>query len=164
MVSVRPWMPSEQAEQFLLREGGSEKLPVECCPSITEMSAPDGGVTVEDTYVKLYRDGEKRQQFFEISCRPDVLDQPCLFMERRMHNRSRCVQKHTYSYAIVFQPESSVYDLTEHQAKQFTPTFPNETNRYVLEYIKIRSGCSCEVRSDKPVHYKKKTRKKKKTS
>lgn len=161
-VSLRPWMGAEQAEQFLLREGGSDKVPVECCPSKLEVTAPDGGRTAEGAYAKLYRDGEKRQQFYEISCREDVLNQPCLFMERRMHNRSLCVQKYTYSYAIVVLPDSS--DDSWHHAKQFTPTFPNQTDRYVLESIRIRSGCSCEVRSDKPVHYRKKTRKKKKTA
>lgn len=150
--TLRPWMAAGKAEEFLVDQGGQNKTPVECCPSTKVYSEPVGGVTRDDIYVKLYK-GEIPQYFHEISCNPEILHQPCLFMERRMHNRSRCVQNYSYSYAVVLLPESSVSGFPEHK---FSPIFSNETNRYILTHIKIRSGCSCEVRSDRPQKYKKK--------
>ena len=98
--------------QLLIRqEGGEEGLPVDCCPTIEEMVEPQGGRNRQDMYVELYRDGENAQRFFEYSCRPDVLNKPCRFIDRKLQAQSRCVQKFSYTYAIVQNPGSKVCHL-----------------------------------------------------
>ncbi len=141
-------------------EGGKDMLPVDCCPSVTEMTAPKGGINAEGLYVQLYKDGDKRQQFYEISCKSEVLDQPCRFIEKRFHNRSRCVQKYSYSYAIVMQPEQTNVDPGKSPDKQFASIFPNQTEKYMLDYIQVRSGCTCEVQQNKKMRKVKKKKRK----
>jgi len=102
------WMTYRKMQMILRQEGGDDGLPVECCPTIEEMVEPVGGRTREDMYVELYRDGENVQRFFEYSCRPDVLDKPCRFVDRKFSNQSRCVQKFSYTYAIIQNPGSKV--------------------------------------------------------
>lgn len=92
---------------MLRREGGEEGAAVDCCPVIEEMTEPTGGKNRQEMYVELYRDAENAQRFYEYSCRPDVLDKPCRFIDRKLMNQSRCVQKFSYSYAIVKDPYST---------------------------------------------------------
>lgn len=94
---------------ILRQEGGDDGLPVDCCPTIEDMVEPVGGRNRQDMYVDLYRDGGSAQRFFEYSCRPDVLDQPCRFVDRKFSNQSRCVQKFSYVYAIVKKPKFKVH-------------------------------------------------------
>lgn len=99
-------MTVRDMHKILHIEGGEEGSPVDCCPTIKEMSEPVGGQNQQNMYVELYRDGQNRQRFFELSCRPDVLDKPCRFIDRKFRNQSRCVQKYAYSYAIVENHEN----------------------------------------------------------
>lgn len=157
--TLHHWMNVEQSEKLLMVEGGESKLPVECCPSMTEITSPDGGRNIDGMYVQLYKDENQRQQFYETSCRPEILNQPCRFMEKRFHYRSQCVQKYAFSYAIVIPSDETNYSQHKFPQKHFSPMFHNKSNTYRLDHIQVRSGCSCEIMSTK---FKKGTRRKKK--
>jgi len=92
----------------LRKEGGVDGHPIDCCPMVEEMSEPVGGRNRDNMYVELYRNGDNVQRFFEYSCKSDVLDKPCRFVDWRLSNQSRCVQKFSYTYAIVENPEWKV--------------------------------------------------------
>lgn len=104
-------MTYPEMQTLIRQEGGEEGLPVDCCPTLEEMVEPQGGRNRQDMYVELYRDGENAQRFFEYSCRPDVLDKPCRFIDRKLQAQSRCVQKFSYTYAIVQNPGFKVYNI-----------------------------------------------------
>lgn len=101
-------MTYREMNMILRHEGGEDGLPVDCCPTVEEMVEPVGGRNRENMYVQLYRDGQNAQRFFEYSCRPDVLDKPCRFIDRKFTNQSRCVQKFSYTYAIIENSGSTV--------------------------------------------------------
>ncbi|XP_043278297.1 uncharacterized protein [Venturia canescens] len=147
-----------EIQNLLRREGGEDGAPVECCPTVEELSEPVGGKNREERYVELYRDGENKQVFYEYSCRPDVLDQPCRFVDRKLSNQSRCVQRFSYTYALVSDPRSR----SSHQAgtndeykrrhgrkpENVLPdisTITTPGTNWSLDYIRVRSGCSCEL-------------------
>ena len=115
--------PPEEEEQ-------SQQIGVECCPTVVEMVQPNGGTNMEGHVVELYRHGDLDQRIYEHSCRPDVLNQPCRFIEKLLRPLSRCVQQFSYTYAIV----------TDHPSG----------NDWRLDYIRIRSGCSCEIQPPPP--------------
>ncbi|XP_058801710.1 uncharacterized protein LOC131670267 [Phymastichus coffea] len=150
-------MTYPEMQSLIRQEGGDEGLPVDCCPTIEEMVEPQGGRNRQDMYVELYRDGENAQRFFEYSCRSDVLDKPCRFIDRKLQAQSRCVQKFSYTYAIVQNLEGEQHRRHRHRPEQSQPqqhqfpAFPGNggTSSWTLDYIKVRSGCSCEV-SPKP--------------
>ncbi|KAJ9578141.1 hypothetical protein L9F63_025001, partial [Diploptera punctata] len=96
-----------EMQLLLRREGGEEGRPVDCCPSVEEMVEPEGGKNKNDMYVVLFRNGDMRQRFYEYSCKENVVGKPCRFLDKRLHNQSRCVQKYTYSYAIVKNPAAT---------------------------------------------------------
>lgn len=148
---------------LLRREGGEEGRPVDCCPSVEEMVEPEGGRNKDDMYVVLFRSGDIRQQFYEYSCKENVVGRPCRFLERRLHNQSRCVQKFSYTYAIVRHPEASMSSVEAGSGDQqrhhhhhrlhhltglpLTTSTPNSFggSEWMLDYIRVRSGCGCEV-------------------
>lgn len=144
-------MTYREMQMVLRQEGGEDGLAVDCCPTIEEMVEPVGGRNRQDMYVELYRDGENAQRFFEYSCRPDVLDKPCRFVDRKLSNQSRCVQKFSYTYAIVENPGTkggSEEHRRHHHREHRFPTFPGNTvsgSTWTLDYIRVRSGCSCEI-------------------
>ncbi|KAG7203341.1 hypothetical protein KM043_013417 [Ampulex compressa] len=152
-------MTYREMNMILRQEGGEDGLPVDCCPTIEEMVEPVGGRNRENMYVQLYRDGENAQRFFEYSCRADVLDKPCRFIDRKFSNQSRCVQKFSYTYAIVENSGSTggtEEHRRHHRREHRFPTFTGNTvggSTWTLDYIRVRSGCSCEVM---PKHKKKK--------
>ncbi|XP_012539839.1 uncharacterized protein LOC105838666 [Monomorium pharaonis] len=145
-------MTYREMQMILRQEGGEDGLPVDCCPTIEEMVQPVGGRNREDMYVELYRDGENVQRFFEYSCRPDVLGKPCRFVDRKFSNQSRCVQKFSYTYAII-QNSGSKIGMEEHRRHHHRehhhfPAFSSNTvsgSGWTLDYISVRSGCSCEI-------------------
>ncbi|KAF3429841.1 hypothetical protein E2986_01490 [Frieseomelitta varia] len=144
-------MTYREMNMILRHEGGEDGLPVDCCPTVEEMVEPVGGRNRENMYVQLYRDGQNAQRFFEYSCRPDVLDKPCRFIDRKFTNQSRCVQKFSYTYAII-ENSGSTGGKEEHgrhrHRERMIPTFAGNTvggSMWTLDYIKVRSGCSCEV-------------------
>lgn len=107
------------------REEPSMNLHVECCPSVTRRVQPSGGISRDGTLLELYRDRSTVQRLFQTTCRPGVLDRPCSLLEPSIQPFSRCVQKYSYVYAFV-------RDV-------------NVTGHYRMDYVKVRSGCSCEV-------------------
>ncbi|KAH1028251.1 uncharacterized protein LOC109540843 isoform X1 [Dendroctonus ponderosae] len=119
---------------------GNQGPGVDCCPSVIEMVEPEGGKNDQDIYVELYKSDNYRQRFFEVSCHKDVLNKPCRFMDKKIHQSSKCVQQHTFTYALV-------KDTPDHRNKNL-PTFPGAdagNKTYTLDYISVRSGCSCMV-------------------
>lgn len=104
-------MTYREMNMILRQEGGEDGLPVDCCPTVLEMVEPVGGRNRDNMYVQLYRDGQNAQRFFEYSCRPDVLEKPCRFIDRKFSNLSRCVQKFSYTYAIIENSGLKVREL-----------------------------------------------------
>ncbi|XP_018359292.1 PREDICTED: uncharacterized protein LOC108758714 [Trachymyrmex cornetzi] len=136
--------------QMILRQEGEDGRPVDCCPTIEEMVEPYGGRTREDMYVQLYRDGENVQRFFEYSCRPDIVGKPCRFIDRKFSNQSICVQKYSYTYAIIKRDSGSKEEHRRHHHRErhHFPAFSGNTvsgSEWTLDYILVRSGCSCEI-------------------
>ncbi|CAH1155138.1 unnamed protein product [Phaedon cochleariae] len=127
-------------KSHLLDPEDSGNRTVDCCPTVLEMIEPLGGSNQEGLLVELYRDENYIQRFYEYSCQHSVVDKPCKFINKKLHAQSRCVQRHSFSYALVKNTPS-------HRNKNF-PTFPAHGNggaTYTLDYIKVRSGCSCVV-------------------
>ncbi|XP_026280851.1 uncharacterized protein LOC113208176 [Frankliniella occidentalis] len=127
-------------QALLRKEGGEEGREVDCCPSVMDVTQPKGGRNEDGMYVELYMGNNpynETQRFYEFSCRKDVLDRPCLFVDRKLRNQSRCVQKYSLQYAIVRADE---HDPTSNTF------FPNGPSGWKLDYIKLRSGCSCVVK------------------
>ncbi|XP_046400529.1 uncharacterized protein LOC124166862 [Ischnura elegans] len=138
------------------RERGSEVRrnldPLECCPSVTEMVEPDGGKNSEGMYVELYTVDNKRQRFIDVSCKEGVEGTPCRFLNKRHHNQSRCIQKTSFSYALVKSDPNRTSESERHQQRYhrihgvYFPAFPLVSGPgWTLDYIEVRSGCSCEV-------------------
>lgn len=94
-------MTYSELQNFIREESGDDGAGVDCCPVTEEMTQPEGGVNREGMYVELFRNGEIAQRYFEYSCKPDILDKPCRFIDRKLAKQSRCVQKYSYTYAIV---------------------------------------------------------------
>lgn len=156
---------------------------VDCCPAVLEMVEPEGGKNQEDQYVELWRDGETRQRFYELSCHQDILNQPCRFIDKKLHSISRCIQKYSYTYALVKETarhhhnhhnRSSTHHRhtnTNHPTSHRPQAFPSLTSqpsagdntggqdsggggadsdyRWTMDYIRVRSGCSCVVIPEK---------------
>lgn len=105
-------------------------------------------------------DGADKQRFYEVSCKPGVEGRPCLFMERKLHGHSTCVQRYSYSYAIV-REENVRHHQHDHlhggaaaynnnnNGKQTFQSLLLTDNKWKLDYIKVRSGCACMVQSSK---------------
>lgn len=123
---------------MLLRHEAKNRSLVDCCPSVLEMVEPEGGKNQEDQYVELYRDGTNRQRFYELSCHKDIVGKPCRFIDKKLHNQSRCIQKYSYTYALVKDPGGT--------GRHNFPAFPSTDGAtFTLDYIRVRSGCSCVV-------------------
>lgn len=90
-----------------------------CCPSVEEQTRPVAGRRRDGSLALLYNSTEFQQVFFEHSCDTRG-NQPPLRLPKR---RTRCVQEYSYSYAVLNIRDSKVLDL-----------------------IRIRSGCRCEVK------------------
>ncbi|XP_025157238.1 uncharacterized protein LOC105190478 [Harpegnathos saltator] len=131
-------MSLRDMEHLLHKESGSNGHAVECCPSTVDMVEPVGGRNRRNMFVQLFRNGDITQRFFEYSCRADVLDRPCKFIDWRLSNRSKCVQKFAYVYAIVNTTSEQDYNN-----EGYDP-FDTRTE-WTLDYIRVRSGCSCEI-------------------
>ncbi len=124
-------------QELLRREGGEEGRGVDCCPTVEEVTQPKGGRNMDGMYVELFIGNSpynQSQRFYEFSCREDVLNKPCRFLERKLRNQSRCEQKYSYQYAIV--------RAEDHERGAL---FSNGTTGWKLDYIWLRSGCSCVV-------------------
>ncbi|KAG8178596.1 hypothetical protein JTE90_019702 [Oedothorax gibbosus] len=93
----------------------------ECCPSVTEIIQPQGGVSKGGRIFELYRDHNSTQSFYQTSCTQGTKGRPC----RYVRADSVCVQRYTYTYALVREFDSNA--------------------QWRLDYIRIRSGCTCEI-------------------
>ncbi|XP_033219555.1 uncharacterized protein LOC117174495 [Belonocnema kinseyi] len=142
-------MTYREMQNIIRQEGGEDGVPVDCCPTKEEVTQPVGGKNREDSYVTLYKDGENVQRFFEYSCRSDVLDKPCRFIDRKLKEQSRCVQKFSYSFAIIQSSEIKKGEhMRHHHEQQQFPAFLGSAasgSTWTLDYIRVRSGCSCEI-------------------
>lgn len=98
---------------------------LECCPSKTSPIQPLGGLSRDGKLLELYRDQWTVQRLYQTTCLPKVLNQPCLLVDPNIRPMPRCVQKYSYVYAFVKN-----FNVTEH---------------FRLDYVKIRSGCTCEM-------------------
>ncbi|ESP01230.1 hypothetical protein LOTGIDRAFT_157400 [Lottia gigantea] len=113
----------------LLRVERKKELRIgECCPSITEKIHPRGGLSRNNELLELYRDHKTIQAFYQTKCLPGVAKNTCQFLDKKYQAISRCVQKYTYMYAIV---------------RDFNISQP-----YRVDYIRIKTGCSCELVTD----------------
>ena len=92
-----------------------------------EVVQPRGGVNMEGHLVQLFRPNGMDQRIYEHSCRPDVVDQPCHFVDKSLRSLSRCVQQYSYTYALV-----------ENHDHGHGP-------EWRMDYIRVRSGCACEI-------------------
>lgn len=120
-----PQMPSSSSQYPAEHPSG-----LECCPTVVEMVQPNGGTNMEGHVVALYRHGDLDQRIYEHSCRPDVLDQPCRFVEKLLRPLSRCVQQYSFTYAVVADQPSGGN---------------NGGSDWRLDYIRIRNGCACQI-------------------
>lgn len=139
--------------QKLLQMEGRERNEVECCPTIEEMVEPDGGENQNGQYVELFH-GEYRQRFYERSCHPQILNKNCRFMDRKVHSQSRCIQKYVYTYALVRSGGDKSKNFPH-----FSSSGPYQDSHFTMDYIKVRSGCTCVILPNR----KKRGRKHKKT-
>jgi hypothetical protein len=120
-----PRLPAATTTSARFAAEKSHSTGLECCPTVVEMVQPSGGTNMEGHVVELYRHGDLDQRIYEHSCRPDVLNQPCRFVEKLLRPLSRCVQQFSFTYAVV----------SDHPAGE----------EWRLDYIRIRNGCSCEI-------------------
>ncbi|XP_076355360.1 uncharacterized protein LOC143249420 isoform X2 [Tachypleus tridentatus] len=98
----------------------------ECCPSITEIIQPRGGVSKSGRILELYRDQNSTQSFYQTSCHDLIKGRPCRYISSYMRLQSKCVQRYSFTYALV---------------REFNSKIP-----WRLDYIRIRNGCTCEIR------------------
>lgn len=119
--------------------------------------------------MRVRSDGADKQRFYEVSCKPGIEGRPCLFMERKLHVHSTCVQRYSYSYAIVREENARHHhhhnsgggggQYNNNGGKQtFQSLFPSD-NVWKLDYIKVRSGCACMVQLPKKRQQQKQRRK-----
>ncbi|KAJ2949387.1 hypothetical protein O0L34_g15300 [Tuta absoluta] len=130
-----------EMRSHLRHDGGKED--VECCPSVMEMVAKKGGKTPTGLYVELYEDGENKQRLYELSCAPGVVDKPCRFVDARLYNQSRCVQKYSYSYALVRYSAATETPHARHRTQGHF-SVPG-SGGWSMDYVIVRAGCECQI-------------------
>jgi len=126
-----------EMELMLLENDGD---PVECCPSVVEMVEPWGGMTRDGIFVELFRDGDVKQKFYERTCRPDVIGKQCRFVDKRFQRQSRCIQKYSYTYALVRYRSHG-----DHHHHHSNATVIQAGQDWRLDYIRVLAGCECEL-------------------
>ena len=94
-----------------------------CCPAGEELTSPRAGTRRDGSLAILYADDNFQQIFFERSCQARTAGEDSV-VDRRLRRRYRCVQQYSHSYAVY-----------------------NVNGTKVLDYIRIRSGCKCEVKN-----------------
>ncbi|BES88082.1 Hypothetical protein NTJ_00888 [Nesidiocoris tenuis] len=130
------WLRPRERDILLNKEMAEDSQGVDCCPSVAETIEPQGGRNEQGLLVELYSDHNTKQRFYELSCRPGIENKPCRFMDRKLHNQSKCIQKYSYSYAII---------KNSNHEHSHTPPINSTTHgsNWTLGYIKVRSGCAC---------------------
>jgi len=95
-----------------------------CCPAVEERTSPRAGLRLDGSLGLLYADPDFQQIFFERSCsRQAAAAEGDSEVERQLRRRVRCEQEYSNSYAVY-----------------------NISGSKVLDYIRIRSGCRCQIR------------------
>ncbi|XP_065333404.1 uncharacterized protein LOC135935195 [Cloeon dipterum] len=122
---VPPWDPYvkisvKEMQEYLVLHGTQD-----CCPSTNITTPITNGKDRDKNSVVVMNTSDGPQIFYELVCLPEVLNKPCRFTDPRVRNQTRCVQKHSYSYAMVHN------EGDEHHPR--------------LDYIHVRMGCACEV-------------------
>lgn len=133
-----------EMQNILKNEGGEMGKPVDCCPTVEYFTSPVGATSHNDMYVELYRDSTTNQSFYEISCHPDYVDKPCRFVDRKLRPQSKCVQKYTFSYALIKDPDAEE-GQHKHRHKAHHSENPSPRTPWTLDHIKVRSGCACQL-------------------
>ena len=77
--------------------------------------------------VTVNNDDQSPQIFYEVRCAEHVENQTCNFVEKNKKKYSVCVQRYTYTYALVKDIDSVKDD-------------------WRLDHIPIKNGCTCELR------------------
>lgn len=126
----------------ILQHEGASKDKVECCPSVLEMVIKKGGRTPTGHYVEIYEEGENKQRFYELSCAQGVDDKPCRFVDARLYNQSRCVQKYSYSYALVRYAAAT---MPMHRSEGHFNVPGSEVSGVSMDYVEVRAGCECQI-------------------
>ncbi|KAJ8718693.1 hypothetical protein PYW08_002930 [Mythimna loreyi] len=160
MSAAVAWKRSHWREmQNILRKEGNQKDGVQCCPSVLEMVTKKGGRTPTGLYVELYEDGENQQRLFEVSCAPNVVDQPCRFVDARLFNESRCIQKYSYSYALVRYLHSTATETPQPRTEGHF-SVPG-SGGWSMDYVRVRAGCECQIKpkTNRPARRRHKQRK-----
>ncbi|XP_014359263.1 uncharacterized protein LOC106711462 isoform X1 [Papilio machaon] len=143
------WKRSHWREmQAILRREGAARDEVECCPSVVQMVETKGGKTPTGLYVELYKDGENTQRLYELSCAPGVKDMPCRFVDSRLYNHSKCVQKYSYSYALVRY-------TTEVPHRQRNEGHFSVPGGWSMDYVIVRAGCECQIKPPRKAAHRK---------
>lgn len=94
-----------------------------CCPAVEERTSPLAGARLDGTPALLDTTGGVRQIFFESSCRNQTAGETArLSQHLRRRHAVRCVQEYSYSLAVY-----------------------NINGSRVLDYMRIRSGCRCDL-------------------
>ncbi|GBP42260.1 hypothetical protein EVAR_29859_1 [Eumeta japonica] len=127
---------------------------VECCPSVLEMVKPRGGRTPSSLYVELYEDGENRQHLYELSCADGVANRPCRFIDARLYNRSRCVQKYSYSYALVRNLATT--EMPHRHRREGHFSMPG-SGSWSMDYVQVRAGCECQITPERRNNHRKRS-------
>lgn len=135
----------------------SQRDGVECCPSVLEMVSKKGGRTLNGLYVELYEDGENKQRLFELSCAPGIVDMPCRFVDARLYNDSRCIQKYSYSYALVRHLPSAASEPPQQRTEGHF-SVPG-SGGWSMDYVRVRAGCECQIKPTKNARRRHKKRK-----
>ncbi|XP_064620499.1 uncharacterized protein LOC135483474 [Lineus longissimus] len=98
----------------------------QCCPYVTETISPLGGFDRSNRILQLYRDKRTTQKFYQTRCLSGIENHPCKFAEKSIAADTHCVQKDTYQYAVV---------------RDFgVPHQP-----YRIDFIRVKSACTCEM-------------------
>lgn len=141
---IPTWKHSHWREMKFILDNVKEGVKVvQCCPSVLEMVEKKGGRNLRGRYVHLYRDGENKQLLYELSCAPGVVDKPCLFVDARLYNQSVCVQKYSYTYALVRDSaDTEMPQYRNRSEKYFNVT---GTGGWSMDHIEVRAGCECQI-------------------
>lgn len=99
---------------------------LDCCPTVTELSGLLTGINPHGIVLELFHTHNFTQSFYETLCDPRIKDAHCQYVDERWRAQSRCVQQFTYVYAI-------------------GRTFGAWHERFRMDYVRIATGCKCQL-------------------
>jgi hypothetical protein len=98
---------------------------LQCCPTITEKVPRMRGINQQGLVLELFRMPNWTQTFYESVCHPQIKNRPCQYIDPRIAYATRCIQQYSYVYGV---------GRTYRSNEQFR-----------LDYVRIPSGCKCQV-------------------